>query len=142
MNWVQTLAVVFHVLLALGIVGLVLLQRGRGADAGAGFGAGASGTVFGARGSASFLSRMTAVLATLFFLTSLGLSYLFSRDAAAPTSVMDRVPAQEAPADSTAIQAVPLPEPAAPAAESEAPQPESAAPVADPAAAPPTAGDE
>ncbi len=100
MNWVQTLAVVFHVLLALGIVGLVLLQRGRGADAGAGFGAGASGTVFGARGSASFLSRMTAVLATLFFLTSLGLSYLFSRDSSAvPSSVMDRVPAQEAPAD-------------------------------------------
>ena len=143
MNWVQTLAVVFHVLLALGIVGLVLLQRGRGADAGAGFGAGASGTVFGARGSASFLSRMTAVLATLFFLTSLGLSYLFSRDSTTPTSVMDRVPAQEAPADPTAIQALPLPEPAAPAPESAAPQPESAAPVADPAAVPATdAGDE
>src|SRR5262245_53872152 len=98
MNWMQTLAVVFHVLLALAIVGLVLLQRGRGADAGAGFGAGASGTVFGARGSASFLSRTTAVLATLFFLTSLGLSYLFSRETAAPTSVMDRAPAQQAPA--------------------------------------------
>jgi len=129
MNWVQTLAVVFHVLLALGIVGLVLLQRGRGADAGAGFGAGASGTVFGARGSASFLSRMTAVLATLFFLTSLGLSYLFSRGTDAPTSVMDRVPAQQAPGDPTAIPAVPTPEPAAPA-------PESGAPSADPAPAP------
>ena len=57
----------------------MLLQRGKGADAGAGFGAGASGTVFGARGSASFLSRTTAVLATLFFVTSLGLSYLFSQ---------------------------------------------------------------
>ena len=109
MNWVQTLAVVFHVLLALGIVGLVLLQRGRGADAGAGFGAGASGTVFGARGSASFLSRMTAVLATLFFLTSLGLSYLFSRGTEAPASVMDRMPAQQAPVDPTAIQAEPAP---------------------------------
>ena len=118
MNWVQTLAVVFHVLLALGIVGLVLLQRGRGADAGAGFGAGASGTVFGARGSASFLSRMTAVLATLFFLTSLGLSYLFSRGTDAPTSVMDRVPAQQGPVDPTAIPAVPTPEPVAPAPES------------------------
>ena len=63
----------FHLLLAVSIVALVLLQRGRGADAGAGFGAGASGTVFGARGSASFLSRTTAVLATLFFLSSLGL---------------------------------------------------------------------
>ncbi len=90
MNWLQTLAVVFHVLLAVGIVGIVLLQRGKGADAGAGFGAGASGTVFGARGSASFLSRTTAVLATLFFLTSLGLTYLFSQQQAA-TSVVDTV---------------------------------------------------
>jgi preprotein translocase subunit SecG len=96
MNWLQTLAVVFHVLFAAAIVGLVLLQRGKGADAGAGFGAGASGTVFGARGSASFLSRTTAVLATLFFLSSLGLSYLFSQQKA-PTSVMDTLPA-EAPA--------------------------------------------
>ncbi len=96
MNWLQTLAVVFHVLFAAAIVGLVLLQRGKGADAGAGFGAGASGTVFGARGSASFLSRTTAVLATLFFLSSLGLSYMFSQQKA-PTSVMDTLPA-EAPA--------------------------------------------
>jgi len=134
MNWVQTLAVVFHVLLALGIVGLVLLQRGRGADAGAGFGAGASGTVFGARGSASFLSRMTAVLATLFFLTSLGLSYLFSRGTEAPASVMDRMPAQQAPVDPTAIQAEPAPEPAPPVSE-------SAAPAADPEPAPAPAGE-
>ncbi|HET7204009.1 MAG TPA: preprotein translocase subunit SecG [Steroidobacteraceae bacterium] len=96
MNWLQTLAVVFHVLLAVAIVGLVLLQRGKGADAGAGFGAGASGTVFGSRGSASFLSRTTAVLATLFFLTSLGLSYLFSQQKQ-PTSVFDTLQ-QEAPA--------------------------------------------
>jgi len=115
MNWVQTLAVVFHVLLALGIVGLVLLQRGRGADAGAGFGAGASGTVFGARGSASFLSRMTAVLATLFFLTSLGLSYLFSRESTVPTSVMDRLPAQQAPAAPAATPIVPPTETSEPA---------------------------
>jgi preprotein translocase subunit SecG len=96
MNWLQTIAVVFHMLLAAAIVGLVLLQRGRGADAGAGFGAGASGTVFGARGSASFLSRTTAVLATLFFLSSLGLSYLFAQQKQ-PTSVVDTVQ-QEAPA--------------------------------------------
>jgi preprotein translocase subunit SecG len=96
MNWLQTLAVVFHVLLAAAIIGLVLLQRGKGADAGAGFGAGASGTVFGARGSASFLSRTTAVLATLFFLTSLGLAYLFSQEKQ-PTSVVDTVQ-QEVPA--------------------------------------------
>ena len=99
MNWLQTLAVVFHVLLAVAIIGIVLLQRGKGADAGAGFGAGASGTVFGARGSASFLSRTTAVLATLFFLTSLGLTYLFSQQKES-TSVVDTV-TQEAPAPVT-----------------------------------------
>ena len=94
MSWVQTLAVVFHVLVAVAIIALVLLQRGKGADAGAGFGAGASGTVFGSRGSASFLSRTTAVLATLFFVSSLVLSYLFSQGVA-PTSVVDRVKTQQ-----------------------------------------------
>jgi len=103
MSWVQTLAVVFHVLLAASIIGLVLIQRGKGADAGAGFGAGASGTVFGARGSGSFLSRATAILATLFFLTSLGLSYLFSQQTA-PSSVVDRVqPAPTMPAPTGAM---------------------------------------
>jgi preprotein translocase subunit SecG len=66
------------VLLAMGITGLVLMQHGKGADAGAAFGSGASATVFGARGSTSFLSRATAVLATLFFLNSLTLAYLAS----------------------------------------------------------------
>lgn len=66
---------VVHVLIALSIIGLVLLQQGRGADAGAGFGGGASNTVFGARGAASFLSRSTAVLAALFFSTSMLLAY-------------------------------------------------------------------
>jgi len=64
------------VLLGLGVIGLVLMQQGKGADAGAAFGSGASGTVFGAQGSASFLSRTTAVLALLFFSTSLGLAVL------------------------------------------------------------------
>ena len=67
---------VIHVFLAVAIIGLVLLQRGKGADAGAGFGSGASGTVFGARGSATALSKATAVLATLFFVTSLALAFL------------------------------------------------------------------
>ncbi len=116
MNWLQTLAVVFHVLLAISIIGIVLLQRGKGADAGAGFGAGASGTVFGARGSASFLSRTTAVLATLFFLTSLGLTYLFSQQKEA-TSVVDTV-TQQAPAPVTSP--APLP-PATPATNTPAP---------------------
>src|SRR5512135_1026936 len=90
--WVTRVLTGVQLVSAASIVFLVLLQRGKGADAGAGFGAGASGTVFGARGSASFLSRTTAVLATLFFLTSLGLSYLYTRQKQ-PTSVMDTTPA-------------------------------------------------
>ena len=76
MNTLNSLALIAHVLIAASIIGLVMLQKGKGADAGAGFGAGASGTVFGARGSANFLSRSTAVMAALFFATSLGLAYL------------------------------------------------------------------
>ena len=136
MNWVQTLAVVFHVLLAFGIVGLVLLQRGKGADAGAGFGAGASGTVFGARGSANFLSRTTAVLATLFFVSSLGLSYLFSKGPA-ETSVMDRVATQQpAPAPTAPAPAADGSAPVAPATGTQpAPEPVPAGAPAAPAPA-------
>jgi preprotein translocase subunit SecG len=76
MTTLTTLALIAHVLIAMSIIGLVLLQRGKGAEAGAGFGAGASGTVFGAKGSANFLSRSTAVMATLFFASSLTLAYL------------------------------------------------------------------
>jgi preprotein translocase subunit SecG len=134
MNWLQTLAVVFHVLVAAGIVGLVLLQRGKGADAGAGFGAGASGTVFGARGSASFLSRTTAVLATLFFLSSLGLSYLFS-ERKEPTSVVDRV--LPAPAQTPMLPPV-TQVPVAPAQAPASQAPAASAPVTTPATAPAT----
>jgi preprotein translocase subunit SecG len=119
MNWLHTATIVFHVLIAAAIVGLVLLQRGKGADAGAGFGAGASGTVFGARGSASFLSRMTATLAALFFASSLTLAYLGGHRPEAPKSVIDRVtlpPTQAAPPAPTTQQA-PADEPV------EAPQP-------------------
>jgi preprotein translocase subunit SecG len=98
MNWLHTATIVFHVLIAAAIVGLVLLQRGKGADAGAGFGAGASGTVFGARGSASFLSRMTATLVALFFASSLTLAYLGGRRPEAPKSVIDRVGVPTTPA--------------------------------------------
>jgi preprotein translocase subunit SecG len=132
MSWVQTLAVVFHVLVAVAIIALVLLQRGKGADAGAGFGAGASGTVFGSRGSASFLSRTTAVLATLFFVSSLVLSYLFSQGVA-PTSVVDRVKTQQpAPVPLPGTGAPVLPSPATPAS--------SAPPAAAPASSPAPAG--
>lgn len=73
-----TILVVVQVLIAVSLVGLILLQHGKGADAGAAFGSGASGTVFGARGSANFLSRATAALATVFFAVSLSLAYLVS----------------------------------------------------------------
>jgi preprotein translocase subunit SecG len=137
MSWVQTLAVVFHVLLAASIIGLVLIQRGKGADAGAGFGAGASGTVFGARGSGSFLSRTTAILATLFFLTSLGLTYLFSQQTA-PTSVVDRVqpaPTVPAPAADTVPDMLPS-VPAEPAPANEAVPAAGEQPAAAPAETP------
>ena len=78
---IETLVLFGHLIVAGLIIALVLLQRGKGADAGTGFGAGASGTVFGARGSSSFFSRATAVLATLFFATSLTLAYFATRTA-------------------------------------------------------------
>ncbi len=105
MNWVQTATMIVHLFLCVAIVGLVLLQRGKGADAGAGFGAGASGTVFGARGSASFLSRTTAVLVTLFFATCLTLAYLGGKPKLG-NSVMDRALPQS-PATSSTAPALP-----------------------------------
>jgi preprotein translocase subunit SecG len=101
-----TFVTIFHVLLAAGLIAIVLLQKGKGADAGAGFGAGASGTVFGARGSASFLSRTTAVLATLFFVTSLALAFLAGQREA-PVSVLEVVPAAEQGAGEVPGQLVP-----------------------------------
>jgi preprotein translocase subunit SecG len=95
MDNIQKAVLIGHTLIALLIIVLVLLQRGKGADAGAAFGAGASGTVFGARGSGSFFSRATAVCATAFFVTSLTLAYLSSQNTAAPSSVMDTVPEVE-----------------------------------------------
>ena len=71
----QTLVLVLHILAAAGIVVLVLLQHGKGADMGAAFGSGSAGSLFGSAGAANFLSRTTAVLAAVFFLTSLGLTY-------------------------------------------------------------------
>ena len=90
-EWI-TLIIAGHVLIALAIIGLVLLQHGKGADMGSGFGGGASSSLFGATGSANFLSRATAVLATVFFLTSLGLAYLASdKPRADAGTVMDAV---------------------------------------------------
>ncbi len=75
----QTILTVVHLFLAIGLIGLVLIQHGKGADAGAAFGSGASSTVFGAQGSGSFLSRSTGVIAALFFITSMALAYFASQ---------------------------------------------------------------
>ncbi|MFC1684184.1 preprotein translocase subunit SecG [Pseudomonadota bacterium] len=100
----ETILVVVHVLLAVGLIGLILIQHGKGADAGAAFGSGSSSTVFGAQGSASFLSRTTGALAALFFLTSMALAY-FAMQTTEPKGLMDMgtaapgvtVPASEVP---------------------------------------------
>jgi preprotein translocase subunit SecG len=81
------------------IIALVLIQRGKGADAGAGFGAGASGTVFGARGAGTALSRATAVLVAVFMLNSLALAYFGTRKAETPKTIFDTA-AETAPASS------------------------------------------
>jgi len=101
MDTIQKVALIVHTLIALLIIVLVLLQRGKGADAGAAFGAGASGTVFGARGSSSFFSRATAVCATLFFVSSLTLAYLSSQASTAPSSLLENAPVVEAGAVET-----------------------------------------
>jgi preprotein translocase subunit SecG len=118
-----------HILLALMIIGLVLMQRGKGAEAGAGFGAGASGTVFGARGTTTLFSRLTAVFAALFFGTSLLLAYLGTRPAGEPTSVLERdAQRQSASPPSAARPAAPAPAPANVPATSSAPLPAAPAP--------------
>lgn len=96
----ELLILVLHVVAALGVIGLVLLQHGKGADAGAAFGGGASGSVFGSAGSANFLSRATAIFALVFFLTSLGLTYISTKKTD-QTGVMksQQVPAVPAPSD-------------------------------------------
>ena len=98
--------IVAHVVVALAIIGLVLLQHGKGADMGSGFGGGASGSLFGATGSANFLSRATAVLATIFFALSLALAYLATHRGAEPGGVMDAVRQQQkaAPAQKPAAE--------------------------------------
>ena len=105
MNMWLNVAIVMHVLVAIAIIGLVLLQHGKGADMGSGFGGGASGSLFGATGSANFLSRTTAVLAAVFFASSLGLAYLATTKPREAGSVVDRAPAAQPKAES------PKPEP-------------------------------
>ena len=108
MNWLTTLLIVVQVIAAIAIIVLVLLQHGKGADMGAAFGGGASGSLFGATGSANFLSRSTAVVATVFFIATLGLAYAgtaVKRPATGGGGVMETVPT---PAN-TAPKDIPLP---------------------------------
>jgi preprotein translocase subunit SecG len=143
--------IIIHVLLGLGIIGLVLMQQGKGADAGAAFGTGASGSVFGAQGAASFLSRTTAILATLFFATSLGLA-VFNSHRGGTTDIMSEeasekeslalpnvegakadtpVPVAPQPATDVAPAPAAVPSAEAPAAESSAKE-EAPAPAIEP----------
>ena len=107
----RDIVLVIDVISAVALIGLILLQQGKGADIGAAFGSGASQTLFGARGSANFLTRATAILGTVFFLSNLGLAWLYAQQAV-PTSVTKSVvieqPAKtETPAPAADVPAVP-----------------------------------
>jgi preprotein translocase subunit SecG len=122
MIW-ESLLLAAHVLVAAALIGFILLQHGKGADMGAAFGSGSSGSLFGAAGSANFLSRTTAILATVFFASSLALTYLASTRGV-PKDLMQQGVTQKAP--EPASKAAEVPQPAA------APAPPAAAPVGDP----------
>ena len=121
---------VIQVFSAFAIVGLVLLQRGKGAEAGAGFGAGASGTVFGARGASTALSRATAIFAAIFMINSLALAYMGTKASESqPRTILDeagdtapRTPADTAKTPSPATATVPAPAPTTPAPAPAAPE--------------------
>src|SRR5512134_4018494 len=128
MAWLTTLLIVLQVIAAISIIVLVLIQHGKGADMGAAFGGGASGSLFGATGSANFLSRSTGAVATVFFLATLGLAYTGSavrRPATESGGVMGTVP--QSPAAPAAPKDIPT---------SSAPAPQGAAPTAPATATP------
>jgi preprotein translocase subunit SecG len=128
MNVLLTVVLAVQILTALGMIGLILLQHGKGADMGAAFGSGSSGSLFGASGSANFLSRTTAVLAAVFFVSSLGLTYLGSMHGPAKDvmqqGVMGNMPKSEAPAPGQPPASTPAQVPSStPAPSNEAPKP-------------------
>lgn len=114
-NYLFSIVLTVHVIVGLCVIGLVLMQHGKGADAGAAFGGGgggAAGSIFGASGSANFLSRTTAVLATVFFITSLTLTFLATNKPTQAGSIMEgaapvTAPANAAPADDSKAQSIP-----------------------------------
>ena len=128
MNVLSSVILAVQMLAALGMIGLILMQHGKGADMGASFGGGSSGSLFGATGSANFLSRTTAVLATVFFVATLALAYLSNVRPASSGSVLENAPVSApAPAQTIPGTAAPaaatgdasIPAPAAPAAGAE-----------------------
>ena len=123
MALVETILFVLQIVVAIALCGLILLQHGKGADMGAAFGSGSSGSLFGAAGSANFLSRTTAILAAVFFLTSLGLTYLGTTHAR--SGIMQQGVMQDAPVTKAVDGTAPVPAP-------------TAAPGTAPATAPPT----
>jgi preprotein translocase subunit SecG len=118
MGFLESALLAVHLIVAISLCGLVLLQHGKGADMGAAFGSGSSGSLFGASGSANFLSRTTAALAAVFFLSSLGLTYLGSTHTrskdAVQQGIMGDVPAtkSEVPKEVPATAPAPAPAPA------------------------------
>ena len=126
-----TVMIVLHVVIALAIIGLVLLQHGKGADMGSGFGGGASASLFGATGSANFLSRTTAVLATVFFILSLALAYFASNRPKSESGILDAVKTEK-PASDVPRPASDVPQPPQkPGAETAKPAAEAAKPAAE-----------
>ena len=147
MNYLETVLLVVHLLVAASVCGFVLMQHSKGADMGAAFGSGSSGSLFGASGSANFLSRTTAILATVFFLTSVGLTF-FGAIKGRPQGVMEQgvmerlAPAAQKTPDVPKPADVPQPAAgtsSAPAAAGSVPQPAAPATPA-PAAGPAPAG--
>jgi preprotein translocase subunit SecG len=139
----HSIMMIVQIVCAAGIVALVLVQRGKGADAGAGFGSGASGTVFGARGASTVLSRATAILAAVFMITSLALTYMGSRATKPADSLLDKlaeesvstVPAVPAATSAVATPATAAPTIAVPATPTTVPVPTAESTVPTPAPA-------
>jgi len=132
----RILLTVVQVFSAFAIIGLVLLQRGKGADAGAGFGAGASGTVFGARGASTALSRATAIFAAVFMLNSLALAYMGTKQSEQPKTILDQAGESTPKTPAGTVAPVPAPATAPTGSTSTSTQPVSTPATAAPPAAP------
>jgi preprotein translocase subunit SecG len=127
----ETVILIVHVLAAVSLVALILLQQGKGADMGAAFGSGASSTVFGSQGSASFMTRGTAIMATVFFITSLSLAY-FTGEGVSRKSVTEESVVETVDSEVPVAEDMPsVPAAATPAVEADVPVAEPQAPVAD-----------